>query len=189
MTFLLSGGALPLAALGLGAAMLVCVRTARSRSPWLRALAIALWLAALAGVIYLTLFLTNPNGGGINLRPFASISLDLHRENLSMAAFNLLGNLLLLAPFGLLAKPAFRWGWLTTALAAATLSTSIEFVQGLTGRSADIDDILLNTAGATCAALVSSTLFWAVRRASVKRAKPAAVNAAVNPAPSISAQP
>lgn len=164
MTFLLAGGALPIAALGLGVAVLVCVQTARgtahglSSTPW-RVTAALLWIAGILGVLYLTLFLANPNGGGVNLRPLASIRLELHRHNLGMAAFNLLGNLALLVPFGLLARPAWRWGWPTTTLAAAIFCTGIECVQALTGRSADIDDILLNTTGAFLASVFTAALF------------------------------
>lgn len=157
MTFLLSGGAIPVALLGVLVPLGVCVGGARQPHDarrWWRLGAQLLWLAAFVGVGFLTLWLANPNGGGVNLVPFASIERELTRASLSMAVFNLLGNLLVLVPFGLLARPAWGWGVLPTTVAGFLFSTGIEVAQGLTGRTADVDDIMLNTGGAFAGAIV-----------------------------------
>jgi glycopeptide antibiotics resistance protein len=61
------------------------------------------------------------------------------------------GNLLLLLPVGLLGPIAFPVlnGWLRVFIAALALSVAIEFAQlWIPNRMADVDDVLLNVAGA-----------------------------------------
>lgn len=173
VTFLLSGGALPVAAAGvliaLAVSYAVAAGTERGKGVW-RGVAQVLWLVAVAGVGYLTLVLANPNGGGVNVLPFHTILSQVHYLTLWMAAFNILGNTLVLVPFGLLARPAFGWNWLTSTLAAGAFSTAIELCQGLTGRSADVDDIMLNTLGAAVGALLSWLI--AVLAAPASRLRP-----------------
>lgn len=172
MTFLLSGGALPVALVGLLMALLVCVGEARAGRRWAvlawRVSAQALWLSAFLGIAYLTLWLANPNGGGVNLVPLEEIQRQLARQRTGLALFNLLGNAAMLVPFALLARPAWRWTWLQTTAAAMVVACAIETLQWLTGRSADVDDVLLNTAGAATAAMVAA---WLERRG--RRARPA----------------
>ena len=167
MSFLLAGGAAPIAVLAMVVALTVTAGSARAVTPrtrvaW-RALAGLLWLISVAGVLYMTLALANPGGGGVNLVPFDEIGRQMARSSRSLAIFNVIGNLLLLVPFGLLAHAAWRWAWWPTTLVAAIFSTGIEACQFLTGRTADIDDVLLNTAGASLAAAVAITIHWVVR--------------------------
>ncbi len=162
----MAGGALPVAAAGLLVAFAVCVAVAcrpGRRGRWWRVLARLLWVVALLGVGYLTLVLTNPGVGGVNLVPFDTIQRQLRYQSLSMALFNILGNVLVLAPFGLLARPAFGWGWLRTTVLAFGLSTTIEILQAISGRSPDVDDILLNTVGASLAAVLAWLVFVIAR--------------------------
>lgn len=66
------------------------------------------------------------------------------------AVVNIVGNLLVLAPLGLLAPMLWpRLGRPAALLAAAfAVSAGFELVQLFAGRSVDVDDVLLNTAGA-----------------------------------------
>jgi len=156
--FLLSGGALPVAVVGLLVAVWVCVAVAARdggrRRRWQR-VAQGRWLVAFAGVAWLTLGLANPGGGGLNLTPFATIRQQLATLSPWLALFNVVGNLAVLVPFGVLARPAFGWSWATTVVTGFAFCTVIEVLQGLLGRSADVDDVILNTAGAAWGAAVS----------------------------------
>lgn len=88
-----------------------------------------------------------------NLVPFHTINMYYkgYKRHNAVATYNLLGNLLGFVPFGLLlplAIPWFRHG-IKMLGAIILLSAGYETIQLLTGLGvADIDDILLNTAGA-----------------------------------------
>ncbi len=167
MRFLLSGGALPIAVLGLGIALLVSGQVARrdgdSGRVWRRT-ARVLWALSVAGVALLTLGLTNPQGSHLNLTPLATIGHQLSSLSPWMATFNIVGNMAVLVPFGLLARPAFGWRVLGTTVAGAGFSVVIEVVQSLTGRAGDVDDVLLNTVGALLGAAISALIVIGARR-------------------------
>ena len=91
----------------------------------------------------------------LNLQPFKTIrgywlSLQRHRINTSIVVINLLGNLLALAPLGVLLP--LVWGrmrrLLPSLLLGAAFIVLIELTQLVTGTgSCDIDDFILNFAG------------------------------------------
>lgn len=89
---------------------------------------------------------------GVNLVPFQQILFFLDRRDAFplLVLSNLLGNLLLFVPFGLL-LPVYdreRFGRVGTVLLyGVLLSAGIETVQYFIGRTVDIDDVILNTAG------------------------------------------
>ena len=129
-------------------------RPHRSRAR-LCAAALALWAAA---VLALTL------GSGLaalvcgaplarhaaNWRPFVSIINQLRWGTRSQIWRQLGGNLLLFFPLGLLAPsvwPRLR-RFVPALLCAAAGSAAIEGAQYFLGRMTDVDDLLLNTAGA-----------------------------------------
>jgi glycopeptide antibiotics resistance protein len=63
----------------------------------------------------------------------------------------LVGNLLLFLPFGFLGPMAFGWldGWIRIFVGALVLSLLVEAAQlWVPNRSADVDDVILNVAGA-----------------------------------------
>ena len=63
--------------------------------------------------------------------------------------FMLLGNIVMFAPLGFFPKLLWRrWHWWKSVLVGFCASFTIEFVQFFIGRSSDIDDVILNTAGA-----------------------------------------
>ena len=94
----------------------------------------------------------------VNLVPGETIELYLKSDLGGVALQNLLGNLLLLVPFGALGPVAWRklCSWSRILGAAMSVSVTIELLQfakrffdmtGLT-RSVDIDDVILNVTGA-----------------------------------------
>jgi glycopeptide antibiotics resistance protein len=87
-----------------------------------------------------------------NLHPGRSLRAYLDQPELRDAVRQIGGNLLLGVPFGVLVPvlaPRAR-GVLRVLLLTATVMLLVEFAQGalVTGRAFDIDDVILNTAGA-----------------------------------------
>jgi len=114
-------------------------------------LLLALWLI---GGLVLTLQPAHPLPGQVvydNLVPFRTLGIYLANLGSWFWMRNLLGNLVLLLPLGLLGPIAFpaldRW-W-RVALVALLISTAIELLQlAVPDRSADIDDVIVNVSGA-----------------------------------------
>lgn len=89
--------------------------------------------------------------GSINLLPFASIVQLLTETNPAVAQYNILGNVALFVPFGVLLPLLFvRLRAIGPLLwRVALISLVIEVVQLATrARATDIDDVILNTIGA-----------------------------------------
>lgn len=112
---------------------------------------LALWL--IAGLV-LTLEPAHALAGQVvddNLVPFHTLSIYLANLGSWFWMRNLLGNLALLLPLGLLgpvAIPALDRWW-RVAILALLVSTAIELTQLLVpDRSADIDDVIVNVLGA-----------------------------------------
>ena len=134
----------------------------------LAGLLLALWL--LAGLFF-TLAPAHPLPGQVvddNLIPFHTLRIYLDNLGSWFWMRNLLGNLALLLPLGLLgpiAIPAMARWW-RVALLALLISAAIELTQlAVPDRSADIDDVIVNVAGALFgyALLELSRLPWRVR--------------------------
>lgn len=128
---------------------------------------LALWLI---GGLVLTLEPAHPLPGQVvddNLVPFQTLGIYLNNLDSEFWMRNLLGNLALLLPLGLLgpiALPALDRWW-RVALLALLVSTAIELTQlAVPDRSADIDDVLVNVAGALLGYLIFKT-FRLVRNA------------------------
>ncbi|MFJ2597852.1 VanZ family protein [Streptomyces erythrochromogenes] len=133
-------------------------RQVRPTHPAVRALAM---LAAFAGTVLFSVVLSRltlePSAASAalvhsNLQPGRSIEAYLENASTLEAARQLGGNLLLGVPFGVLLPvllPPAR-GLLRVAAVTVCLMTLVELVQGalVTGRVFDIDDVILNTAGA-----------------------------------------
>jgi glycopeptide antibiotics resistance protein len=93
-------------------------------------------------------------GRFVNLVPFETIKMYLTMENDSVTDWgqlpilNLLGNIGLFVPFGLLFPVvSSRHKFIYTLCAGAVFSLLIEVIQYFIGRSSDVDDLILNTAG------------------------------------------
>ena len=133
---------------------------------------LALWLI---GGLVLTLQAAHPLPGQVvddNLVPFHTLAIYLRNLGSEFWMRNLFGNLALLLPLGLLgpiALPALDRWW-RIALVALLYSVAIELIQRLVpARSADIDDVIVNVAGA----LLGYAVFVVVRAMLTPRAAPA----------------
>jgi glycopeptide antibiotics resistance protein len=91
-----------------------------------------------------------------NLIPLRSLRAELGNPNPRLAAANIVGNVLLFAPSGLLCYAAGVRSLRRVAFASAVFSMTIELTQYALGRSADIDDVLLNVCGALLGAAVAA---------------------------------
>jgi len=114
-------------------------------------LVLALWLI---GALVLTLQSAYPLPGQVvhgNLIPFHTLATYLDNLGSWFWIRNALGNLALLLPLGLLGPIALAAldRWWRVALVALLISATIELLQlAVPDRSADIDDVLVNVAGA-----------------------------------------
>lgn len=93
-------------------------------------------------------------GGAVNLEPFHTIKSFIshyQRTGSLSSLFNLLGNIVILVPLGILLPVMFRpmrHFWLFLPL-AALVCVGVEYIQWLTATGiADVDDSILNFAGA-----------------------------------------
>ena len=127
---------------------------------------LALWLI---GGLVLTLEPAHPLPGQVvddNLVPFQTLGIYLNNLSSDFWLRNLFGNLALLLPLGLLgpiALPALDRWW-RVALLALLVSSAIELTQLLVpDRSADIDDVIVNVAGAMVGYLVFRLVQFARR--------------------------
>jgi glycopeptide antibiotics resistance protein len=112
-------------------------------------------IAVKLSVAYLVVFLGLTLGGfyhpgaSKNLVPFRTMEHDLRKGGWEFV-INFVGNMVVTLPIGWI-MPFFLGKRCSTgkvAAAALTLSSGIEFLQGISGqRVADIDDVILNTAG------------------------------------------
>lgn len=138
----------------------------------LATLILALWLT---GGLLLTLQPAHPLPGQVvddNLIPFHTLGIYWRNLDSGFWMRNLFGNLALLLPLGLLgpvALPALGRWW-RIVLIALLFSVAIEVIQlAVPDRSADIDDVIVNVAGA----LLGYAAFVVVRAAFTPRAAPA----------------
>jgi glycopeptide antibiotics resistance protein len=118
---------------------------------------LALWLI---GGLVVTLQPAYPLPGQVvddNLVPFHTLAIYWRNPDSWFWMRNLFGNLALLLPLGLLGPIALPGldRWWRVALVALLFSVAIELIQLLVpDRSADIDDVIVNVAGAVLGYLV-----------------------------------
>jgi len=124
-------------------------------------LLLTLWLI---GGLVLTLQPAYPLPGQVvddNLVPFHTLGIYWRNLGSEFWMRNLFGNLFLLLPLGLLgpiALPALDRWW-RIALVALLYSVAIELIQRLVpARSADIDDVIVNVAGAVLGYVIFAIL-------------------------------
>jgi glycopeptide antibiotics resistance protein len=114
-----------------------------------------LFLAAwMAMIIAFTLRAAHPLPGQVvtdNAVPFTTIRIYLDNLDSAFWVSQAVGNVLLLLPLGLFGPLVVPWlnRWWRVALLAILVSAAIEVAQlQVPDRSADVDDVLLNTLGA-----------------------------------------
>ena len=117
----------------------------------LAGLALAIWLV---GGLLFALTPAHPAPGQVvdhNFIPFQTIAIWVANPDSGFWIRQMVGNLLLLLPVGLLGPIALPWldRWWRVLLAAFAVSLAIELAQlWIPDRAADVDDLLLNVAGA-----------------------------------------
>ena len=137
----------------------VCAEIARGMLVWyLVSLVVVVWLPYLPGLLF----------GDISFAEFSERTFFLgeytsngrfwaiaHGRFSALRDFELLANIALFVPYGILLPAAFRrLKWWAVSLAAFGTTVLIEVIQPFFGRSCDVDDIIANTLGAVigCAA-------------------------------------
>lgn len=151
-----------------GAALLLFLLTHpwRRKNSLQREAVLGFFVVYCAGLAALTLFPANfwtgqsvglPEWGAIQdnlaylperLVPFHEIGWAL-RSGSYWGIFLLLGNVIMFLPIGFFPALLWKhWKWRHSLLAGFCTSFTIEFVQLFIGRNTDIDDIILNSAGA-----------------------------------------
>jgi glycopeptide antibiotics resistance protein len=117
------------------------------------------WFLLLASVV-LVLGATLGQGIGgarsASLRPGHTLALELHEVPARIAMVNIGGNVAMFVPIGFLLVTALRDSVRRAVVGGLLLSATIECCQYRIGRAADVDDVLLNTAGALLGALVAA---------------------------------
>jgi glycopeptide antibiotics resistance protein len=137
-------------------------------------LLLAVWLA---GGLLLTLSPVYPAPGQVvepNAVPFRTIGIYLANLDSGFWMRNMIGNLLLLMPVGLIGPILLPWmdRWWRVLVTALVLGAAIELAQlWVPQRSADVDDLLLNVVGAMLGYAILSLLRIGsrTRRALVER--------------------
>ena len=134
-------------------------------------IAVGLLLGAwLAGGLLLTLSPVYPAPGQVvepNFIPLRTIGIYLANLDSGFWLRNLVGNLVLLLPLGLVGPIVFPWldRWLRVLLAAVAISLAIEVAQlWVPDRSADVDDLILNVVGAMLGYAIFTALGLSSRR-------------------------
>jgi hypothetical protein len=142
-------------------------RRSAKRPPWyvvaLRVLAVVVAVAALGLFSYwayrVTLTPIHDQGQATgNTRPGRTLRFYLDRPSVKEALVQIGGNLVLLAPLGILLPVILTWlrSAVRITAAAAMISLVIEASQGalIAGRAFDADDVILNTTGVLLAYLL-----------------------------------
>jgi glycopeptide antibiotics resistance protein len=130
-------------------------------------LGLAVWL--FAGLL-VALLPANPSPGQVvdhNFVPFETIAIWVANADSGFWIRQMVGNLLLLLPVGLLGPVALPWldRWWRVLLAAFSLSLAIELAQlWIPDRAADVDDLLLNVVGAALGYAILSVVRLATGR-------------------------
>lgn len=131
-------------------------------------------LIILSATVFVTMFMNLQSFGTVFSKQHTLILRPLHTfsESWEMGAgkkaTQIFANFLMFVPFGISFPAAFQKGrsFLKTSVCMAFFSFSIEFVQYFIGRSADIDDFLLNISGGIAGYLLFTAAFqrWKKRK-------------------------
>lgn len=117
----------------------------------------------------------NDGAWGVNFYPFRTIKSYIKYSGFGHALLNILGNVIIFLPFGLLLPEISKKFRNLFNIFFITLLTSlfIEFTQFFIGRSVDIDDVILNVVGG-----VSGFLLWKkfLSKKNIKRNKRKHIN-------------
>lgn len=134
----------------------------------------SIYIIALAAMTLLLIYRFRYSRAAVNIIPVFNTIKDISMTRADMASYmtkfwitNIIGNLLLLAPLAAIAPIIFKKlrSIKATMILCFLVSLSIEFLQYLFGffgnsRSADIDDVILNTLGG----LIGFSIFKIINR-------------------------
>lgn len=117
-------------------------------------------VTCLGVVLVLALSGGRPGRRALNLVPLRTVVDQAHNPDLGLLVVNLAGNVLCFVPLGALLVVVLRRGAVAASAAGTAFSAAVEVVQYGLGRTADVDDVLLNGAGvalgAACVVLARS---------------------------------
>jgi len=162
-----------LAAIVSGSTYALARRRSEARSGHACRVTIRALLATYAfALAWWTIILANPNEDGVrhaNLIPFREITRSLTNHEAGYGVLNFWGNIVAFVPVGVLALLAIRRGrrlaWLIALASGTVLSAALEVAQYTVGRSADIDDVILNTVGVGLGVTLALAAVRGIRRA------------------------
>jgi len=126
----------------------------------------AVLLVLVVGILLLMTLVGTGSGRSINLVPGRTIGEELHNGSIALGSVNLLGNVAMFLPVGWLTSALSRgrvWPGLAAGLALSLTIETGQYVLDV-GRAADVDDVILNTAGAALGALLAGGLLRSRRR-------------------------
>ena len=103
--------------------------------------------------LFVQTFIVNSGVNEINLIPFAVIiqqiyALSFNEYTFRIFILNVIGNVMIFAPIGILAPYLFKTDLKHTAMSGFLISLTIEGGQLPLPRTSDVDDLILNTTGA-----------------------------------------
>lgn len=104
--------------------------------------------------------LLEESGATVNLVPFRDIKAVLAGGNAQLILLNIIGNVVMFLPVGLLVGLLLRRPIVSVGL-TWLLSIAVELLQFSAHRAADIDDVMLNGAGAVMGVLFASVILRA----------------------------
>ena len=142
-----------------------CIKRRRyGRRPWMRHLALYALIGTVLSVLYATIFaygwaFLDAQYHFLNLTPFVWLQ-RTYEMGMGRMIEQLLLNIAMMIPLGFLLPVVFRSlrRWWRSGLWVMALSACIEVAQYFIGRSADIDDLLMNVLGGLIGYLVAALL-------------------------------
>ena len=100
----------------------------------------------------------------LNLVPLRTVVEEAHNPDVGLLVVNLVGNVVCFVPLGALLAAVLRRGTLAATAAGTAFCAVVEAVQYGLGRTADVDDVLLNGVGVALGALVVVRRYGTARR-------------------------
>lgn len=124
------------------------------KRPLIRHLAIYVFIGVILSVLYATIFIygfdisLNPEYHFLNLVPFIWVK-ETYAMGVNKMIDQLLMNIVMIVPLGFIFPVIFKSlrKWWKTGISVMAFITCIEIFQYFIGRSADIDDLIMNTFG------------------------------------------
>ena len=128
-------------------------------------LRLRLGLVTCAGVVLvLALSGGRPGRRALNLVPLRTVVEEAHNPDVRLLVVNLVGNVVCFVPLGALLSAVLRRGTLAATAAGTAFCAVVEAVQYGLGRTADVDDVLLNGFGVALGALAVVRWYGTARR-------------------------